>query len=1138
MLKQKHCRAFSIVVIFLLFWSVGTLIVAEDIVYIDSYSVTSSSNKPMFMLRFYWNTEERYDQQLTATEKKEIAFSLRYWADVLSTDSCNTGFIPIIVFNNRTDNAGNAFGSSEILTNNNTALAEAVINGNYNADDEKTFIVIGDDWDRIPHSSQLPFAGTASGCLFDTTIHEMTHALGIFSNQTEGERATEPTAFDSHLWSYWTWNSNSSKWELPNTLSPDGGIQLTASSIPYTDTISEQEDDAVIVGFRQESGVYFKGNNVKDVLTIGNDVAVVQPGYQSIPDSPAGTLPVNGYEDRIELSHIELAHSMMSHQSWRNYMIMMEAELAVLQDIGYNIDRRNWYGFSIYNSGLTHTNNNPYYLRRYNEAADTWEFVTGEPNTALMGVGLHVYGSDNTITQAAPLLADGEAAIGIRNDGSGNTITVNTTVTANGEYGTGILMSYGVNNNLTIESGASVRATGTDGVAVRFDFGHNALGDKLQYRGSYMLCLQGEKLNLSNYTFGEGHRLNLLGPLVDTFTVRGALNGTTCAVYIADNAYVKIIDFKDGAAVTGAIISNWNPYNPLINEDNQGKTTAINVNASSLTVNGAIQGPQSLAMTINTGKGLTVTGPVDVLSLNNAGTFIAQDKAIQVNGTFTNQSTGTVTLRLMGGGLTPLSAKSIDIQGGTLSVFPVHGTFYRTGALPLQFTQDGTPVAAAGFGNYTVTGTEVLAASPTLKSMSITSDSGSGAAVAVERYENAYSRFASGSSGASGAGRALDKIAAVAEDNSAQNASRSVSSAEARTVSAASAGITSLLSTLDWSSQDGSDITAALERLTPGAYNAHVRAQLGRQQHISDVITARMHALKGSRLYYPAATPQCITGSHDVWVEPLVTHDRQQGDGSSNATTGGLIAGYEHWFSPRLNGSIHLGGFTSRDTIGGVHDARADAATAVAGAGVMYELPQVDGLYLFGHSTAGYAHSTLKRDVTAGSKTFSAEGTANSLMLSNTIGAGFDFELTNAVSWGPDLVLDCNLLYRFAMSESSSPVSLELNSQTYLSLPATLGVHASYCTSAGTNRLIIASLAAGYRRELTGGTVKTTAAFTGYGDYTFTTEDTLTASNSFVLNASSRLIIGRRFWTQLSLGGQFGSKRQAYTGGIKLGWKL
>lgn len=217
-------------------------------------------------------------------------------------------------------------------------------------------------------------------------------------------------------------------------------------------------------------GVYFTGTNVQEVLN-GAQIAQADDSSKEFPIVPG--LPINGFEGSApELSHIELQNSLMSHQSYRNWCTFMEAEIALLQDLGYTIDRSKYFGKSIYNSGtegaLFKVNNNIAF-----------------DSDQMHGIGLHVYGSYVDVTQNADINANGDYGIGIRVDGVGNKVTINSNVSANGEGGNGLLVAYGKEHTITLNAGKTIEATGTDGVAARFDFGSNELGDEFEYRGSY-----------------------------------------------------------------------------------------------------------------------------------------------------------------------------------------------------------------------------------------------------------------------------------------------------------------------------------------------------------------------------------------------------------------------------------------------------------------------------------------------------------------------------------------------------------------------------------------------------------------------------------------------------------------------------
>ncbi|MBQ7630258.1 MAG: hypothetical protein IJS81_08625, partial [Selenomonadaceae bacterium] len=311
-------------------------------------------------------------------------------------------------------------------------------------------------------------------------------------------------------------------------------------------------------------------------------------------------IPVNLWENGApDFSHIELERSMMSHQNYRSYVNFMEAELAALQDIGYNIDRRNFYGRSIYNDGLTLTNYQGF------SARENGEYVDGY-NNSTFGIGLHVYGSNNNITQAGNIFSNGAGAVGVRVDGVNNTITVakDTEIHADGSYSDGVLIAYGKNHNVNIEG--TVTATGESGKALSFDFGTNALGSDFEYRGSFMRYIRNarnnELLNAYNvgftsivaendlWSFTDKENGDLNAPMVNTVNISGKLVADSAkngyAIYIDSSAFVDTININDGAEITGGILSHWKHFlpdfamldyatNPVLETNEQGQPTHI-----------------------------------------------------------------------------------------------------------------------------------------------------------------------------------------------------------------------------------------------------------------------------------------------------------------------------------------------------------------------------------------------------------------------------------------------------------------------------------------------------------------------------------------------------------------------------------
>ena len=379
---------------------------------------------------------------------------------------------------------------------------------------------------------------------------------GLFFPRILSLSGEKRSAFGSHLY------------DINGTQAKDGMLVVTPELYnKLKENLGESFDanNYFVMGVQSDDhlyGAYFTGENVREVL----NGAELEYAYDESTgkSSKACGVPVNGWErDDVtstgyievqtpELSHINLTGGMMSHAQYYNVTTLLEAELAVLQDMGYQIDRKDYYGWSEYRDGETYANYNGYYARN----AEGTDWIIGKPNETSLGIGLDIYGSSNTITQMADLLTVGRGSAGIRIIGVGNNITVagGVTVQSDGYNGVGVLASSGSGHNLTING--TVTATGEKGKALLFDYGSNFTGFG-NYYGSYIsyyrYVVDGKITSPYNQPISSKYN----GPLMDKVTITGTVQGNENAIYISKNAFVKEIELAGNAIVTGNIISEW-----------------------------------------------------------------------------------------------------------------------------------------------------------------------------------------------------------------------------------------------------------------------------------------------------------------------------------------------------------------------------------------------------------------------------------------------------------------------------------------------------------------------------------------------------------------------------------------------------
>ena len=542
--------------------------------------------------------------------------------------------------------------------------------------------------------------------------HEIGHSLGIGA-ETNIMMTTLPVKnylfatfknfdeknFTAHLYNQYGQKATPNAVILPSEDDVSYFKQLISEDPDPLGQVTADNDIFVVSNSRDDKltgkiYLYFAGDNVTEVLDGKTFTRGDGQQISGIPINLWDPIEFNGELAYYpEFSHSELARSMMSHQNYRSYVNFMEAELALLQDIGYNIDRRNFYGRSIYNDGLTLTNYQGFSKRENGEYVDGY-------NNSTFGIGLHVYGSNNNITQAGDIFTNGAGAVGVRVDGVNNTITVakDTEIHADGSYNDGVLIAYGKNHNVNIEG--TVTATGESSNALSFNFGSNSLGSDMEYRGSFMRYFKQfenneftltKNLGLNEissandlWSFTDKENGDLNAPMVNTVNISGKLvadsENAGNAIYIDMSSFVDTININNGAEITGNITSQWKHFSPYIGfydyetpyteTDANGKTTKsleglklqykggeylytkyipdlvtkLNFN-NTMKYDGDIDGMDN--MKINVNGNLVYGGSADVVNVTVAkdaglfgGTFTVNDMSAKIADGFTDDTTG------------------------------------------------------------------------------------------------------------------------------------------------------------------------------------------------------------------------------------------------------------------------------------------------------------------------------------------------------------------------------------------------------------------------------------------------------------------------------------------------------------------
>ncbi|MCC8189315.1 MAG: autotransporter domain-containing protein [Planctomycetes bacterium] len=470
---------------------------------------------------------------------------------------------------------------------------------------------------------------------------------------------------------------------------------------PYANMYLESSYFSVAGSFTliPEGYGFFQGSNVLSVL----NGAILDTG-----NSIHG-LPVSGDGLLGGTVFIELKNGLLSNSTYCNYGVFTEAELAMFKDLGYDIDLKSQYGYSVYGNGQVEDNTTGFYAR--NAAGDGW--LEGEYNRNVGAIGLHIYGAGNTITQSADILSAGAGSAGIRIDGhdptlstyGNNSVTVapDVRVHAHGADSNGVLVAYGKNQVLV--NRGEIAAMGEGGVGVRFDFGTNVFGN--EYRGSWKWVDEDGTTNYLNLA-NQG----LDGALVTQFDVTGTVAGSAAAIYIGDTALVEQINIMSGAALYGDIISDWDK------NDTRLQIPSTDIDTTTLSFGWLADADGKVTPTADSDFSLTyqgnILGRTGMNVLLAGGTLSWQGRMDIIEYT---QESGTTLLGIIGESASVISADTITLEAGSF-VGVTSGSFLYSTAM------EGNSIPVLTFDSASFTNNATLV--------------DSGGTVAIGAYEYTY----------------------------------------------------------------------------------------------------------------------------------------------------------------------------------------------------------------------------------------------------------------------------------------------------------------------------------------------------------------------------------------------------------------
>lgn len=371
--------------------------------------------------------------------------------------------------------------------------------------------------------------------LFPINLIKLSRFLGFTSNIDENGFKYPLTTFDKHLYS-----------------------KAAGRFVVANDKFQNLDKKCTFKDLKS-CEFYFVGTNVSRLLE-----NIDESSYFKIDASRYG-IPVSF--NKGGLPFLNLRNTLLAFTNYKNYGSFTELELALLQDLGYLIDTKKFFGKSIYSFGAI--------SKKIIHNLD-FDFIAEKSESNSSGflkipyaTGLHIYGSNNRVTYKGKIRSKGKYVTGIRSDGSNNNIYIdkNASIKIDGERGVGLALFYGKDNKVYIDG--EISSIGSKGIGILASYGSNIFSDLEEYRGSYQRS-QSKAITTGKYTKEEGTHLPLFreqnGPIANFINIKGSVIGNKSAILIDDSALVREINLFSGAKIFGGIYSSFS-----VNESQAGE---------------------------------------------------------------------------------------------------------------------------------------------------------------------------------------------------------------------------------------------------------------------------------------------------------------------------------------------------------------------------------------------------------------------------------------------------------------------------------------------------------------------------------------------------------------------------------------